>query len=125
MGRFLADMNPSVRGFLIIALIAATVVVLNLYTALASLYILARVAFLLAIAFFLFLLWRERREEIESWPSRAKVAFYGAAALLALNLVVFGFRGAAGWGAVAFVLVLVLSIYAMFRVWRERHTYTY
>ena len=125
MGRFLADMNPSVRGFLIIALIAATVVVLNLYTALASLYILARVAFLLAIAFFLFLLWRERREEIESWPSRAKVAFYGAAALLALNLVVFGFRGAAGWGAVAFVLVLVLSIYAMFRVWRERHSYTY
>ena len=125
LGAFFAGMNPAVRGFLAIALVAAVVVVLSLDEVLATVGGLLRIAFFLAIAFFLFLLWRERREEIESWPSRAKVAFYGAAALLALNLVVFGFRGAAGWGAVAFVLVLVLSIYAMFRVWRERHTYTY
>ncbi len=125
MRRFIADMNPTLRGFLLIALIALAVVALNLYTALASLYVLARVAFLLAIAFFLYLLWRERREEIEAWPGRAKIAFYGAAGLVALDLIFFGFRGASGWGAVAFVLVLVLAVYAMFRVWRERHTYGY
>jgi ABC-type lipoprotein export system ATPase subunit len=64
MRRFVADMNPTLRGFLIIGLIARTVVVLNLYTALASLYVLARIAFLLAIAFFVYLVWRERREHV-------------------------------------------------------------
>ena len=64
MKRFWSELNPTLRGFLIIGADRATVVVLNLYTALASLQALARIAFVLAIAFFVFLLWRERREEI-------------------------------------------------------------
>lgn len=125
MRRFWNDMNPSVRGFLILALIALTVVVLNLYTALASLYVLARIAFLLAIAFFFYLIWRERREEISVWPARAKFALYGGAALIAADLLMFGFRGASGLGAVAFLLVLGLCGLAMFRTWRDQHTYGY
>ena len=58
-------MNPTLRGFLIIAAIALTVIVLNLYVALASLFLLAQIAFFLAIAFFIYLLWRERRDDIE------------------------------------------------------------
>ena len=72
MKRFWADMNPTVRGFLVIGAIALTVVVLNLYNVLASLAILVQIAFLLAITFFVFLVWRERREEISAWPMRAQ-----------------------------------------------------
>src|SRR6266511_2380905 len=82
MRRFWNDLNPTIRGFLIIGLIALTIVVLNLYTALASLYVIARIAFLLAIAFFFYLLWRERREEISVWPARSKFALYGGAVLI-------------------------------------------
>jgi small-conductance mechanosensitive channel len=125
MKRFWANMNPTIRGFLVIGAIALAVVVLNLYNVLASLAILVRIAFLLAITFFVFLMWRERREEISAWPMRAQLALYGAAILIALDLLVFGFWGASGLGAVAFLLVLVICGYAGFRAWRSQHTYGY
>jgi hypothetical protein len=125
MRRYWDKLNPTVRGFLIIGAIALIVVVLNLYNVLASLAILARIAFLLAIAFFVFLMWRERREEIASWPVHARLALYGAAILVAFDLLVFGFWGASGLGAVAFLLVLVVCGYAVYRVWRSQHSYGY
>jgi len=125
MRRFWSQMNPTLRGFLIIALIALAVVVLNLGTALSSLYVLARVAFLLAIAFFFYLLWRERRDDISVWPTRARVVLYGGAALIAFDILVFGFWGASGLGAVAFLLVIGLCAFAIWRVWRDQHTYGY
>jgi small-conductance mechanosensitive channel len=125
MKRFWANMNPTVRGFLVIGAIALAVVVLNLYNVLASLAILVRIAFLLAIAFFVFLVWRERREEIATWAVHARVALYGAAILIAFDLLIFGFWGASGLGAVAFLLVLVICGYAGFRAWRSQHTYGY
>lgn len=125
MRRFWNQMNPTLRGFLIIALIALAVVILNLGTALSSLYVLARVAFLLAIAFFFYLLWRERRDDISVWPTRARVVLYGGAALIAFDILVFGFWGASGLGAVAFLLVIGLCAFAIWRVWRDQHTYGY
>jgi hypothetical protein len=125
MRRLWNNLNPTVRGFLIIGLIALAIVVLNLYQTLASLYVLARIAFLLAIAFFFYLLWRERREEIAVWPARSKFALYGGAALIALDLLVFGFWGASGLSAVAFLAVLGISGFAMWRAWRNQHTYGY
>ena len=56
----MSRINPTVRGFAIILLIAVGIWLLQLQTALFSLLLLARIAFFLAIAFFLFLLWRER-----------------------------------------------------------------
>jgi hypothetical protein len=117
-------MNPTLRGLLIIALIALGVVILNLYVALASLYVIARIAFFLAIAFFVYLLWRERREDIETWPTRAKVAFYGAALLIVVALGAFFLRGASGPDALAFLLTLGIAGFAMWRVWRDQHTYS-
>ncbi len=125
MKRFWANMNPTVRGFLVIGAIALTVVVLNLYNVLASLAILVQIAFLLAITFFVFLVWRERREEISAWPMRAQIALYGAAILIVFDLLVFSFWGASGLGAVAFLLVLGICGYAGFRAWRSQHTYGY
>ncbi len=75
MGKFLAD-RPTLRGFLIIALIALTVVLLNLYTAVLAIGMLLRIAFFLAVAFFIFLMWRERRDEISTWSRREVVVFY-------------------------------------------------
>jgi small-conductance mechanosensitive channel len=125
MGGYWSRMNPTVRGFIVIALIAATVMVLNLYVALASLFVLARIAFLLAIAFFVYLLWRDRRQEIETWPAQAKIAFYGGALVIVVALALYFLRGAVGLDALALVLVIGISGFAMWRVWRDQHTYGY
>jgi small-conductance mechanosensitive channel len=118
-------LNPTLRGFLIIAAIAVAVVALNLYTALLTVSILLRVAFFLAIAFFIFLMWRERRGEIEEWPGRARASFYGAALLIVVDLGAYFWRGApSGLGAGAFIATLVLCALAMWRVWRDQHTFS-
>ena len=65
-------MNPFVRGLLIVGLVAVVVVVLQLQATLTALFLIAQIAFFLAIAFFVYLVWRERRSDIESWPDRAK-----------------------------------------------------
>src|SRR5207248_4330803 len=54
MGKFLSN-RPTLRGFLIIGLIALVVVVLNLYTAVIAIGMLLRIAFFLAITFFIYL----------------------------------------------------------------------
>jgi uncharacterized membrane protein YhhN len=117
-------MNPTLRGFLIIAAIALGIIVLNLYVALASLYVIAQIAFFLAIAFFIYLLWRERREDIETWPARAKFAFYGGALLIVVAIGAFILDRPSGVPALAFVLVVVFSAIAMWRTWRDQHTYS-
>ena len=124
MRRFFGDMNPTLRGFLIIVGIVALVIVLNQQNTVVSLLLLARIAFFLAIAFFIYLLWRERRSDISTWPGRARAAFYGGALLIVAALGVFFFSGISGRNALAFFLILGLSAFAMFRTWRDQHTYT-
>jgi hypothetical protein len=98
--------------------------VLNLYVALASIAALVRIAFFLAIAFFIYLLWRERRDEISAWPRRALFAFYGGALLLVVAIGYYILNGASGLDAVAFLVILALGGYSMFRVWRDQHHYS-
>ena len=123
MRRFFADMNPTVRGFLIIAAIALAVVVLNLYTALATVAMLMRIAFFLAIAFFIYLVWREQREEIGGWSGRERFAFYGGALAIVGALGMYFWHGWPGYEELAFIGVVACGGYAMFRVWRDRHTF--
>jgi small-conductance mechanosensitive channel len=115
--------NPTLRGFLIIAAIAGVVVVLQLQATLAALFLLARIAFLLAIAFFVYLMWRERRSEISAWPGRARTVFYGAALLIVADIAAISFVHHSGSDSAAFVVVLAFSAFAMWRVWRDQHTY--
>src|SRR3954449_7180883 len=82
------DMNPTVRGFLIIGLIAIVVVALQLQATVFSLLLLARIAFFLAIAYFIFLVWRDRRQEFWRWASRSRIVFYGSAVLLVVNVAI-------------------------------------
>jgi hypothetical protein len=126
MRRGFRDMNPTLRGFLIIALIAVVIVALQLENTLTALFLLARIAFFLAIAYFIFLLWRDRREEISMWSVRSRAVFYGAAALLVVNVGVrFFVPVGGGWNLIVFIAVFVLGGFAMWRVWRDEHTYGY
>ena len=121
--RVLRDMNPFVRGLLIVGLIALVVVVLQLQATLTALFLLAQIAFFLAIAFFIYLVWRERRSDIEAWSTRAKVAFYGAAILAVVDLGAFFLQRPSGREALVFFGVLIICAFAMFRVWRDQHSY--
>jgi hypothetical protein len=128
MRRFLANVNPLVRGLAVVALIALVVIVLNLGNTVASLFLIARIAFPLAIAFFLFMLWRERRGEIALWSTRQQFAFYGGVLTVVAAFVALVVAGFAGWSvtglaALALVLTVLLCVYAVYRVWRETHTY--
>jgi hypothetical protein len=118
--------NPTLRGFAIIVLIAVVITLLNLETALSSLLLIARIAFFLAIAFFLYLLWRDRREEISMWGARSRVVFYGAVVLACANLgASFWTYPDGGLETLVFVAVFVACGYALWRVWRQEHTYGY
>jgi hypothetical protein len=120
------DMNPTLRGFLIIALIAGVVVALQLERTLTALFLLARIAFFLAIAYFLYLLWRDRREEIAMWSARSRVVFYGSAVLMVVNVAARFFTPVGGgWNLIAFLAVFACAGFAMWRVWRDEHTYSY
>jgi hypothetical protein len=123
MRRFLRDMNPFLRGMLIVALVAIVVVVLQLYQTLFALQLLARIAFFLAIAFFVYLMWRERRGDISTWSRRSQAVFYGAALLIVADLGAYFLVGASGPDALAFLLVLGLAGFSMFRVWRDERSY--
>jgi small-conductance mechanosensitive channel len=122
----LRDLNPTLRGFLVIALIAGVVVVLQLERTLSALFILARIAFFLAIAYFLFLMWRDRREEISMWSARSRAVFYGAALLMVVNVAArFFARVGNGWNLISFLAVFAFGGFAMWRVWRDEHSYGY
>jgi small-conductance mechanosensitive channel len=124
MRTFFMKMNPTVRGFLIIAAVVLIVMVLNLYGTLFALGILLRIAFFLAIAFFVYLTWRERREEISGWDARERVVFYGSALLIVAALGSYFWQGLPGYDALGIIGVIACAGFAMFRVWRDRHTYT-
>lgn len=124
----MSRINPTLRGLAIILLIAIVITLLNLQVALNSLLVIARVAFFLAIAFFLFLLWRERRDEISAWGRRSQVVFYGAIGLAVANVgasILLGSYPNGGLELLAFVAVLVACGYSVWRIWRQEHTYGY
>jgi cytochrome c oxidase assembly factor CtaG len=116
-------MNPTLRGFVLIALVSGAIVALQAESALVAASILLQVAFVIVAGFVLYRLWRERRSEIETWPVRAKTAFYAAPALMLADIGAYWYARPTGTDALAFFLVLGISGFAMFRIWRDQHTY--
>jgi len=123
LGKFFSD-RPTLRGFLIIGLIALVVVALNQYTALLAIAALLRIAFFLAVGFFVYLMWRDRRSEIETWSTRERVVFYGSAVLIVTAIGLYFWRGLPGYEQLGFIGVIAGAGYAMFRIWRGRHSYS-
>jgi hypothetical protein len=128
MGRRWGDMNGTLRGFLIVLAIAIVVFLLNLEGTLLSLALIIRFVFFIAIAVVIYMFWRDRmRHDIETWSERSRRVFYGSALVIVLDFGAYFWPGrtTVGLDALAFVLVLILCGYAMWRVWRAEHTYGY
>jgi amino acid transporter len=126
MGRWWSELNGTVRGFLIILVIVAVVFVLNLEGTLVSLSLILQIVFFLAIAVVLYMFWRDRmRHEIETWSERSSRVFYGGALLIIVDFAAYFWPGrhTAGLDAFAFIAVLILAGYAMWRVWRSERSY--
>jgi len=116
---------PFLRGMLIIAAIAVVVVVLNLETALSTAALLVRVAFVLAIAFVAYLLWRDfGRREIGLWDARRQWVFYGAIALFVVDLGWWFLTSLSGPDALVFFVVAAVCVFVAVRTWREQHRYS-
>ena len=122
MRRFLAEMNPTLRGFLIIAVIAAVILALSLGSALGTLFLIVQIALLVVLVLFVYRLWRERRSAIGLWPRRAQVVFYGSALVILVDLVGYTFFASGGLDAIAFLAVLALCGFAMVRVWLDQRS---
>jgi hypothetical protein len=121
-----SDLSGTVRGFIVVLVIVAVIFALQLEQTIFALLLLARIAFLLAIAFFVYMAWRERREAIAMWSQRSRLVFYGAALLMVANIglrIFYPTHG--GLDLLAFLAVFALCGYAMWRVWRVEHTYGY
>jgi hypothetical protein len=116
--------NPTVRGLLVLAAASAVIVVLSLEEVLATTAGLLRIAFFLAIAFFLFLVWRERRGDIEAWSEHNRRVFYAAIALAAIDIGAAIGLGPSGIEIVAFLAVLAACAWVGVRVWRSEHHYS-
>ncbi len=90
MGRWWSELNGTVRGFIVILLIAAIIFVLNLEGTLVSLSLILQIVFFLAIAVVLYMFWRDRmRHEVDTWSQRSRWVFYGSALLVILDFGVY------------------------------------
>lgn len=114
---------PIARGLGFIAVLAVVVIVLNLQTVLSTVQGLVSIAFFLAVAFFLFLLWREKRGDLEAWSEWNRRLFYAAIVLAVVDIGMLIGLGPSGPDALAFFLVLGACAYVVIRVWRLEHRY--
>ena len=115
---------PLARGIGIVAVIAAIVVVLSLEPVVATVGGILQIAFFLAIALFLFMVWRERRGDLEAWSEWNRRLFYAAVALLVITIgLAIGYGLPDSRDAFALVLVIGACVYVLIRVWRIEHRY--
>jgi hypothetical protein len=121
------NLSPSLRAFGILVLVAAVITAFQLQVGLQVILVFLQILFLLAIAYVLFMLWRNRRHEIATWSKRSQVVFYGGAALVLADIgVAFtSWFPKGGLESLVFLLALAAGVFAMWRVWRDEHTYGY
>lgn len=116
--------SPFIRNLSILALIAAAIVVLNAETALATANVLLSIAFLIVIAVVVYFLWRDfGRREIQTWPDLQRRVFYGACALLLVDIGWWLWSAPAGRNALAAIFVAAICAYVGFKTWRGQRSY--
>jgi hypothetical protein len=123
MRRLWERIPPLARGLAIVALVAVIVVVLSLEPVLATVGGLVQIAFFLAVALFLFLLWRERRGDLEAWSDRNRRLFYAAIVLAVVDIGMFIGLSPSGQDAFVFFAVLGACAWVLVRTWRLEHRY--
>ncbi len=123
--------NPTLRGALIIVAVAAIITASGTAgdIGLALVLLVLQIAFAVVLAIVLYRLWRTYRGEIGLWSLRARVVFYGAAAVIFANLIGSFLPRvnypSNGLEALVFFVVLGACGFAMWRVWQDQHTYGY
>jgi hypothetical protein len=116
--------NPFIRNLAILALIAVVIVVLNAETALATASALLRIVFFIVIGVVVYFFWRDfGRREIGTWAGRAQGVFYGACALLIVDIGWWFVRAPQGRDALVSIVVAVICAYAAVRTWRDQRRY--
>ena len=103
-------------------------VVLQLYQTLIALGLILQIAFFIALAVVIYLVWRDRmRHEIETWSTRSRRVIDGSAPRSSWPTSRSRSGQTAcrscGYPAIAFLLVLVICGFSMWRVWRDERTY--
>jgi hypothetical protein len=118
-------MLPTLRNVAIIALLALAIAVLPGGGAAAETVLTAvSMAFLAAIAFFVYRIYREQQMTLLTVSDGRRAILFGAVGAIALLIVGFEeFTGWAGGFAVWLVLMLAAGL-AIFLVWREATSYT-
>jgi hypothetical protein len=115
---------PLARGVAIVGVIAAIVVVLSLEPVVATVGGILQIAFFLAIAVFLFMLWRDRRGDLEAWSEWNRKLFYAAVVLMVVAIgLAIGYGLTESRDAFALVVVIGACVYVIVRVWRIEHRY--
>jgi peptidoglycan/LPS O-acetylase OafA/YrhL len=127
MKDFFTEMNPAVRGFLIIGVIVVAIATLNpVAITFGLIWTIARILFVFAIGFLVYRWWRDNRSEIELWSTRSRRVFYAAAALILVELAIAAVPFLivlASISLLAWLLGIAICGYAMWRVWQDEHTY--
>jgi hypothetical protein len=83
------------------------------------------VIFVAGLLFFSYRMYMEHRETIFSLPERQRGILYAAVALATITIVATGrmWDEGGGLGAMLWLAFLVLSIYAVYSVWRAQREY--
>jgi peptidoglycan/LPS O-acetylase OafA/YrhL len=124
MRRLWDRIPPLARGLGIVGVIAVVVVVLSLEPVVATVGGILRIAFFLAVALFLFMVWRERRGDLEAWSDWNRNLFYGAVALAVVTIgLAIGYGLPESRDALALLAVIGVCAYVIVRVWRIEHRY--
>ena len=117
------NINPFVRNLAILAFVALAVVLLNLEIALATVGVLIRLAFFIAIAVVAYFFWRDiGRREIDTWSTRAGRVFYAAVGLGVVDLGWWIFTHPSGRSALIAIVVAAICLYVAVRTWHDQRS---
>ena len=117
------DVNPFLRNLAILAVVAVAIVILNFEIALATVGVLIRLAFFIAIAVVAYFFWRDiGRREIDTWPTRSGRVFYAAIGLGVVDIGWWMFGQPSGPDALVFFVVAAVCIYVAVRTWRDQRS---
>jgi hypothetical protein len=121
------NVSPTLRAFGILVLIAAVITALQLGFGLVVILTFLQILFLVAIAYVLIVLWRRNREDIAMWSTRSRVVFYGGAALAiaSVGLALTPWFPTSGLDTVICIAAVAAGVFAMWRTWRDQHSYGY
>ena len=128
MKEFFTEMNPALRGFLIIGVIVVAIATLNpVAITFGHILTIAQILLHVAVAIVVKRWWRDNRSEIELWSTRARRFFYAAAAVIFCELAIAAVPFLVtlrGMALLSWLVGIAICGYAMWRIWQDEHTYS-